>query len=58
MDLTKLHTGTTQKNSAENVIGQYQACINEFEKLGYDDAYLQEIKAEMLKLQTSLSVEQ
>lgn len=34
-----------------DVIGQYQACINEFEKLGYDDPYLQEIKAEMLKLQ-------
>ena len=34
-----------------DVIGQYQACINEFEKLGYDDPYLQEIKAEMIKLQ-------
>ena len=46
MDLTKLNTEAAKKNTAEDVIGQYQACINEFEKLGYDDPYLQEIKAD------------
>ena len=57
MELTKANIHPAQKETAEDVIGRYQACINEFERLGYDDPYLQEIKAEMLKLKTSLSAD-
>ncbi|MBU2972463.1 hypothetical protein KO527_24310 [Pseudoalteromonas sp. C2R02] len=36
-----------QSKSSSEKITQYQACLDEFSTLGYDDPYLQEIRLEM-----------
>ncbi len=34
----------------ESILQLYQTCLNEFESLGYEDGYVQEIRADIARI--------
>lgn len=38
----------------ENILKLYQTCLSEFEKLNYEDSYVQEIRADIAKIEAMI----
>jgi len=47
MEYNQQNVFLEQPKSSSEIITQYQACLDEFLALDYDDSYLQEIRLEM-----------